>query len=65
MFDTRPAYAHCVSNIQPNYQLVKKFLIDILQSVEYALTQKRKGSSTIAHSLDELELVHFSFDDPI
>ncbi len=31
----------------------------------HPLTQERKGSSPIAHSLNELQFVHFSFDDPI
>lgn len=35
----------------------------MLQSVKHALTEKWKGSSTIAYSLYKLEFVHFSFDD--
>jgi hypothetical protein len=45
--------------------LVSKFLRDLLQSLEHPLTQEPKGGSTVAHSLNKLELVHFSFDDPI
>jgi hypothetical protein len=33
--------------------------------VENTLAEERTACSTVAHPLDELELVHFSLDDPI
>jgi len=37
----------------------------MLQGMENPLTQQRKTCPAIPHSLDELELVHVSFDQAI
>ncbi|GHO88526.1 hypothetical protein KSZ_65320 [Dictyobacter formicarum] len=40
-------------------------LPDLLQGVENTLAEERKARSPVAHPLDELQLIHFSLDDPI
>jgi len=37
----------------------------VLQGVEHALAQQRKPSSAVPHSLEEFQLVHFSFDETV